>query len=251
MSKKLTYHARRKEMIHSMRIAICDDDQQVRSILHTILDTYPEKKDFVIQEYSDGINLELDLIEDPHRFDLVFLDIYLGNDNGLETARHLRQRGINTPIAFLTTSRDYAVESYEVEAVDYLLKPLSADRVYTVLKKQLLRLPSQPEFVYRKGNDVRHIPHRDILFVESANHRLYLHLKDEVLDFIGRIDQLENQLNNPCFLRCHQSFLVNMHHIVKLDEQFIMDNGEVAHLRKRDRKKIRDQYWDWLLKESF
>lgn len=233
-----------------LHIAVCDDKQNEREALaEALYSLLPDKPE--ITEFRSGEALAFELEENPSRFGLIFLDVLMGGMNGIETARMLRQIGVKTPIVFTTFSKEYAVDGYDVEAIAYLIKPLQAEKLRGVLKKVKESGNTQRNFVYRKNNFIRLIPHDDILFVESRDHRLYVHLKNEVLDFVGRMNELDDILNDDSFLRCHQSYLLNMNHVAWIDENFVMDNDEIVLIRKKERKAICDLYYDWLKKKAF
>ena len=121
------------------KIAVCDDVEVERFVLKRQLMSYfrltGAKAE--IREYVSGESLLADIEEGYIWPDLIFLDIYMGNLNGMDTARHLREMDVEAPIVFLTASPDYAVESYEVEAAGYLLKPAREQQTHAILQKLL------------------------------------------------------------------------------------------------------------------
>lgn len=121
------------------KIAICDDVEVERFVLKRQLMVYFQKNggEAQIQEYESGESLLAD-IEDGYLWpDLIFLDIYMGALNGMDTARKLRKLGVKAPIVFLTASPDFALESYEVEASGYLLKPAEEEQTTALLHRLL------------------------------------------------------------------------------------------------------------------
>ena len=104
-------------------------------------------------------------------FDLIFLDIYMGGITGMDTAKELRQLGASAPVIFLTTSPDFAVESYEVNAAGYLLKPIQLEKL-SALISHLLTSVERPRVCIQSGRRRRYVFLDDILFAESDNHSL-------------------------------------------------------------------------------
>ena len=116
-------------------IVICDDVEIERLLLKEILCQYFEEinEEVSIIEYASGETLVADVEEGYLDMELLFLDIYMKKLNGMETARKLRQLQCKVPLIFLTASPDYAIESYEVQASGYLLKPFSEEKLMKLL----------------------------------------------------------------------------------------------------------------------
>lgn len=115
-------------MIH---IAICDDSKQERQILAALFKRYQElhATPLQIHIFQNGFSL-LDAIDQGKRFDITILDILMPGENGIEIARNIRASGTDTEIIFLTSSPEYAVDSYEVKAQNYLLKPITEEKFF-------------------------------------------------------------------------------------------------------------------------
>ena len=157
-----------------MRIAICDDDGALRSDLRSALDRSLAGRNVRAryQEYTAGERLVADAANgDP--FDLVFLDVYLEGVDGVSAARALRAVDAAVPIVFLTVSREHAVESYEVRATDYLMKPLDPAAIERVLDRVLPA--SEPRLAFRVGASRRYFAFGDIVYLESRDHSVLLH----------------------------------------------------------------------------
>lgn len=130
------------------KIAICDDNAGEITAIQAMLERYAREREltFFVTPFRDGSGLLSAYADDGRHFDLIFLDVIMGEMNGIETAHRLRQYGAGAPIVFFTTSRDYAVESYEVEAAGYLMKPVAYDKLAAVLD----RLLKKPERQFRR-----------------------------------------------------------------------------------------------------
>lgn len=122
---------------NAMHIALCDDSRAELSRLTFLLEEYRLKRDGSLT--YDIFTNATDLLETipVHHFDLLLLDILMPGITGMDAAREIRQTNSTIPIIFLTSSSEYAVESYRVNAADYLLKPLDADKLFPVLDKLL------------------------------------------------------------------------------------------------------------------
>ena len=190
-----------------MRIAICDDDGALRSDLRSALDRSLAGRNVRAryQEYTAGERLVADAANgDP--FDLVFLDVYLEGVDGVSAARALRAVDAAVPIVFLTVSREHAVESYEVRATDYLMKPLDPAAIERVLDRVLPA--SEPRLAFRVGASRRYFAFGDIVYLES----------------------------------CHRSCLVNMDYIADVCDDFILRDGTCVPVRVKERRKMHEAY---------
>lgn len=218
------------------KIAICDDSKLDRQLLKVVIQTYFEnnEEEFKIFEYELGDNL-LDDIE----VELLFLDIIM---NGMKIARKLRDIQFKAPIIFLTAHADYAVESYEVYAAGYLLKPYDTNKL-TLLLDEVLQRSVQKRIAVKVKKQHRYLEINDIMYVESDKHVLNIHLKDSrVIQTTEKLSELEKTINSKRFIRCYQSYLVNMDYIKDAKTDFILSNDIRIPIRVRGRKEIIERY---------
>lgn len=218
------------------KIAICDDSKLDRQLLKVVIQTYFEnnEEEFKIFEYELGDNL-LDDIE----VELLFLDIIM---NGMKIARKLRDIQFKAPIIFLTAHADYAVESYEVYVAGYLLKPYDTNKL-TLLLDEVLQRSVQKRIAVKVKKQHRYLEINDIMYVESDKHVLNIHLKDSrVIQTTEKLSELEKTINSKRFIRCHQSYLVNMDYIKDAKTDFILSNDIRIPIRVRGRKEIIERY---------
>lgn len=209
------------------KIAICDDSKLDRQLLKVVIQTYFEnnEEEFKIFEYELGDNL-LDDIE----VELLFLDIIM---NGMKIARKLRDIQFKAPIIFLTAHADYAVESYEVYVAGYLLKPYDTNKL-TLLLDEVLQRSVQKRIAVKVKKQHRYLEINDIMYVESDKHVLNIHLKDSrVIQTTEKLSELKKTINSKRFIRCHQSYLVNMDYIKDAKTDFILSNDIRIPIRVR------------------
>ena len=160
-------------------IVICDDVEIERLLLKEILSQYFEEinEEISIIEYDSGETLAADVEEGYVDMELLFLDIYMKKLNGMETARKLRQLQCRVPIIFLTASPDYAIESYEVQASGYLLKPFSEEKLMKILN-MILKTDMKRRVAIKSRRQYRYPYTDDIVYIESNKHNVILHLAD-------------------------------------------------------------------------
>lgn len=235
-----------------MLIAICDDLEADRAALRAALNGIPALPAGVkteIREYGSGEALLMETEKGSTVFDLIFMDIYMSGVTGMDTAKELRQLGVFAPLIFLTTSPDFAVESYEVNAAGYLLKPIQREKLAALLER-LLTPPDRPRVCVQSGRRRRYLFLDDILFAESDNHSLSIHMASgEVLFCSEKLNDLAARLDGR-FLRCHQSYLVNMAHVADVVEDFILKDGRRIPIRTKDRREMADAYYHFFVSHT-
>lgn len=230
-----------------MRIAVCDDSSIDRELFVALLHNYFVNKPISneIIQYEEGIDLLHD-IEDDIWFDIIFLDIYMNDLLGIDVAHKLRSLGYRGHIIFLTATADFAVDSYEVEALGYLLKPQSFEKLSQVMDRATREMATNTYQVKKHAKIIR-VPYHEILYVESMNSKCIMHCRDgQSYVIYKRLTNIEHELNDARFLRCHQSYLVNMDYIHQVDTQFTLVTGDTVAIRQRDLKAIRQTALDYL-----
>lgn len=227
-----------------MTIIIYDVDETSGEILADMLENILAEKN--ISGYTIGKCKCQEGLEEYPDIALLFIDVLPENENSMDVVRKLRERDEKIPIVFVTFTTEFVVESYDMEAFGYLMKPIQLEKVHHIMNK-FLKL--NEEYVVRdtRGKEKLKIPLQKIEYFESKNTTIMLHLVNgQQIRTYGKLGNIEKELKNKNFLRCHQSYLINMAHISGMAEAcFIMDSGETAYIRKKDytmMKKIFNQY---------
>lgn len=228
-----------------MRVAICDDSANDRKLLQRALRTLVAENGLGIEIASteDGVvllDMEPELLSE---IELFFLDIYMKHSNGFNVAKTLRAKGITAPIVFLTSSPDFAVQSYEVEAFSYLLKPAQQNKLKSLMERFLQNY--RPRSIFLAG---RLFVQEDIVFAESNLKNVTLHFRDGTSARVReKLDNVERRLEGSSFMRCHQSYLVNLRHVRGVEkETFLTVLERPVLIRKRDFPELRKRYYDYL-----
>lgn len=238
-----------------LRIAICDDLPSERETLSRFLRAYfaAHPYEYILTEYSRGETLVDDYEDGSAAFDLIFLDIFMDGILGMECARGVRRFAPKVPIVFLTTTPDYALESYDVQAFGYLVKPLDSEKAAALLGRFLREEYDgrQKTLLLQEGGKGRRIAYREIESIESRRNVLLVRLESgEEHRVYARLDDVERELEGHGFLRCHQSYIVNMDQVRTVDNDFVMASGRRVPIRQRGNKAIRDAYFDYLLAQA-
>lgn len=194
-----------------------------------------------IEEYGSGAALVTDVEEGYVSFDAAFFDLDTTPD-GMDAARRLRSLRVQSALVFLSSTAAYAVESYDVYAAGYLLKPLRTDKLRSLLDH--LRQPAARSRISLKCRGrYRYFYVDEIVWVNSDRHTVTLHLADGTSQTITeKLSVVESLLDDSRFLRSHQSFLVNMDYIVDVRDDFILETGERIPIRVRTHKQLAESY---------
>ena len=228
-----------------IKCAVCDDEPLMARELSERVSAYLRKKGdspFCIECFSGGGQL----LESGCDFDLIFLDIQMQAPDGMETARLLRRQGNRSLLIFVTVLQECVFGAFEVEAFDYLLKPLdnarfarTMDRALHVLAQDASKSASRSVLI-RQGASCTVVPLEQLLFCEVQGRELYLHQADKsVLHCRERLEMFAQRLDNR-FFRCHRSYLVNLDHVrsIQAGQAALFSGGgiPVSRLRERDLK---------------
>lgn len=204
-----------------MHIAICDDEAMDRDEVLSVLQTYSlqKKTPFIYHIFDNGFSL-LESIEAGSIYDIILLDIIMPNITGIETARHIRKTDSTVKIVFLTSSPEFAVDSYSVGAYYYLLKPINPKNLVEVVDK-ISRSSKSYEAASILINDrkgIRRIPLSELVFCEILRRTVCYHFIDgSVSESTGTLSELENDLLPYSFVvKPHRSYLVNLRHVTEI-----------------------------------
>lgn len=203
-------------MIH---IAICEDNDEALSHLRSMLCQIKIPCDFT--EYTSAEPLLLDMETKQKQFDLFLLDIFLPGQNGVETARRIREMDENAILIFLTSSEDFYREAFDLYAFHYLIKPVCLADLTEVLTKAADRISAPEEILHItfRGQNII-LRHADITYIDSSNHVLCFHMRDgQNYAAYGKLDEIQTQLASELFVRCHKSFIVNLLYVGRLTRE--------------------------------
>ncbi len=221
-----------------MTIAICDDKAEDARLLDEYLKKYYVDAD--VRIFHEGGSLIERIRKKQEPFDLIFLEVCLENENGIEIAKEIRRHNLIVPIIFVSECEAYYREAFDVFAFQYLLKPMSYKKLADILEP-LTHLWEEREervlsFQYR--SKILTLRHSEVRYISSNLHTVNFHMADgKTVHCRGKLDEFEKQLENSSFLRCHQSFFVNLEYVVGMRSNgFILPNAEVPISRSHVKK---------------
>lgn len=242
-------------MIH---IAICDDSKQERQILAALFKRYQElhATPLQIHIFQNGFSL-LDAIDQGKRFDITILDILMPGENGIEIARNIRASGADTEIIFLTSSPEYAVDSYEVKAQNYLLKPVTEEKFFASIDSILAELDEKDTasfIIYTTEKQYSRIRVSSLVYGEVTHRTITLHLADQtMISAVMTFTEFQDILKAyPDFIYPHRSYAVNMNYIQCVTKSdIILTDGQKIPLSRNNYMKISEQFLNFAYTNSF
>lgn len=242
-------------MIH---IAICDDSKQERQILAALFKRYQElhATPLQIHIFQNGFSL-LDAIDQGKRFDITILDILMPGENGIEIARNIRASGTDTEIIFLTSSPEYAVDSYEVKAQNYLLKPVTEEKFFASIDSILAELDEKDTasfIIYTTEKQYSRIRVSSLVYGEVTHRTITLHLADQtMISAVMTFTEFQDILKAyPDFIYPHRSYAVNMNYIQYVTKSdIILTDGQEIPLSRNNYTKISEQFLNFAYTNSF
>lgn len=200
------------------KIAFCDDDVSVLAEMQRLMEQYCAERDCKI-EYNI-FNHPFDLvaeIEKGNRYDILFMDVLMPGENGIEAATEIRKYDKNVKIIFVTSSSEFAVQSYVIGAYYYQLKPIWAESFFRLLDSVLAACKKEAEtsLILRCKSGITRIDIKALEYCEVIHRTLIFHLNTgKVLESAGSMDELVKQLSTyPFFHRPHCSYLVNLEYV--------------------------------------
>lgn len=209
-----------------IKIAFCDDDMEVLHQMNELLDRYrvERNEDITYAAFQSPFEL-LTEIEKGIRPDILFLDVVMPGQNGMDVAKEIRQYDTNMKIIFLTSSPEFAVESYSVGAYFYQLKPIWEESVFRLMDSVLAECEKKKKnsLILRSKDGITRIDLQQLEYCEVLGRKLLFHLENgAVLESAGSLDDLAGQLiQYSNFFRPHRSFLVNMEYIQNISSRSI------------------------------
>lgn len=230
-----------------LKIIACDDDVAFLDKLHRMLDRWSTASDTPVEVSLVTRGEDLLASNAASRADIIFLDMIMPLVGGMDTARELREADPSVKLVFLTSSPEFALESYEVRAFDYLLKPVRYERL-AVLLDELASLRPAPadELVIKTALGYHALRLADVEFAEARNKHVVFHLRDgRDLEALEPFRSVEERLAQaPAFFKCHRSYQVNLRNIDHFNRTDIVTrSGACIPLARSCKQAFQDAYF--------
>ncbi|MCL7749481.1 LytR/AlgR family response regulator transcription factor [Halalkalibacter alkaliphilus] len=215
--------------MRTYKIAIVEDHKDSREIINRFISYLPNME--VVYEGQNGQELLDFILDREHTVDIVLVDINMPRLNGMEATKLCKQNKPNLKVIFITGYEEYAVEAFAVSAVDYIVKPISQQRLYEALQKAVNFITLEEErtnipvnhsldtnkLIIKKGRATFYLPIELIFFIEKTGKQTTIHTKNGVYETSESLDSIEKDLNQSSFYRTHRSYLVNLNHVLSIE----------------------------------
>ena len=215
-----------------LRIGICDDQMEARDALRFQLEKVLRvESEQIVYEWSTGESVVRWLIKHPGEIDLLFLDVEMKGINGMEAAGQIREFDRDICLVFVTGYTDYVFDGYKVNALDYVIKPVGAERIREVLKRVREQIfdGREKSFCFKTPEGTYRLPLSDISCFYSDKRKVNVVCagREEKLSyaFYGKLDEVEEQLSGA-FVRVHQRYLVNPKWVTRIGGESVTVDGQ-------------------------
>ncbi|MDR2157018.1 MAG: LytTR family DNA-binding domain-containing protein [Clostridiales Family XIII bacterium] len=221
-----------------INVAIVEDEADYREEWKRYLARYGEEsgESFRISVFADGFRI---LENYRAQYDIILMDIRMEGMDGMAAAEKIRKVDPSVIIIFITNMSQYAIRGYSVDALDYMLKPVSyfafTQRLERAFKRMRFREDRYMTLRFRSG--VKKMKINDIYYIEVLNHDLIFHTKTGEYTVSGTLKNMEEQLRSDGFFRCSKCYLVNLRHVDGMRSGFAVVNGDEVRI-SRNRKTV-------------
>ncbi len=230
-----------------LRVAVVEDDERCAEQMRQYLEEYQRETGQAVEVtvYADGEDL---LEQYKPVFDVIFLDIQMPFVDGMTAAKYIRRQDPAVAIIFVTNLAQYAIQGYEVNALDYMLKPLNYFSFSQRLSRAVSNLKRREDdyiVVAVRGGAVR-LDVGNILYVERQGHHLLIHTLGDTVTSQATIQQMEQALEGRRFFRCNKGCLVNLSAVDGVQDACAMVHGEnipISRNRRQEFLTALSQHW--------
>lgn len=229
-----------------LMLAIVDDEPKDSAALNALVAEYFRQNN---QAYMVHVfNAPLDFIRSTENHDIVFMDIRMDKLDGLEVARLMRKINKDSVLIFVTHMAQLAIRGYEVDALDFIVKPADQFSINYVLDKAITRLESVTSTVFalKTSDGIISLSSNDITYVEVFDHNLVYHTTKGNYDVRGRLSDVLKKLDEKRFIMCNRSFVVNMRYVSSTCNEYLVVDGTKIPISKSHRKEIMQHFSNFL-----
>ncbi len=220
-----------------LRIAVVEDDKSCSELLKGYIERYCKEnaEEARVSFFGDGIDIASDYTA---QYDIIFLDIVMRHMDGLKTAEYIRKKDKNVILAFVTSDARFAIKGYAVEALCFLIKPVS----YSVFSKEFGRCLDKiksgrgKHIVLNTENGMDRVAVDQIVYIESQNHKMIINTTEGSHCVYETMRSLEERLPKKQFARCNNCYLVNLDHVRGVHGEFVVIASRELKISRSRRK---------------
>ena len=233
-------------MGEKIRIAVCEDDKTQRDYMERVLEKWAKDTghDCEVDHYVSAEQLLFSVDTDFYHH-IFFLDIQMGEMNGMELAHKIREKDRNAVLIFLTGLRDYALEGYQVEAYRYLIKPVKEEELHAILNQVMEeKIGSEDSYyVLELHGELVKIPYDEIWYLAAQGHYVVLAYGKETGRWKESYGKLQDEFEENGFVVVRRGVLVNLARVARVGKtDCILDNGEALPISRSQYKKVNEAF---------
>ena len=239
-----------------INIGICDCNKEHREELCKFIDIYfsYHSYSYNILQFEDSKALIHYYENNMSDINILFVEIDLHKINGFEAIKIIRKTDENVSVVFNTYITSYALKSFEVWPFYYNIKPMKYKALSNIMDKFIKQHKNirEENLLVKNGKKFINLSFNEISYIESQNTTLKIHMNNyEVLKTYGKLDDIEKQLSNNRFLRCHKSFLINMDYVKSVEAyKFTTIFGDTVSIKQRESSRIKKMYYEYVTQKE-
>lgn len=237
-----------EENLKTINVAIVDDNVSDQKATHEALLLYekevPDIK-FNVSVFDDGNKF---LSSNVHSFDIVFMDMIMPSFDGIEISLALRKVSLYTNIIIVSSSPDYAIKGYTVNALGYVLKPINYKFMKTLIDRAIknIKVNEEAYIVLNSHGEKKKVYMKDILYVEVLNHDLLIMTDEGELKTRISLDEFSSKYSQYGFSKCHRCYLVNLRHVTSFNNSEITVGKYVVPISRLRKKEFEEDFYNYL-----
>ena len=235
-----------------MNIAICEDNIEELNIINEYIEQWSKNNNIKVKidKYQSSESFLFEWT-DYNKYDIVFFDIKMKKVSGIELSNLVREKNKVVDIVFVTGMIEYALHGYKVSAMQYLLKPIKQDDIYSCLNKVLERIDSTDEsskfMIIKTPKKSMKLNYDEIYYFEMFSPNIVIHTIKEEIALRKKISEIEKELKSSSFIRCHRSYIVNLKYVKSISKKTIILENEVSIPLSRNKyKEVNDYFINYL-----
>ncbi|MGL5378851.1 LytR/AlgR family response regulator transcription factor [Clostridium sp.] len=232
-----------------IKIAICDDEDIFINKYMKIISNIKKNKNYGIEifTFNSGEELLKYIFINKVKFDLVFLDIIMKEINGIETARKIKEIYELTEIVLLTSSKEYALDAYDVKVFNYIIK--SSQQLESKINEAIKHCYSKINdyIIINNKSSIEKIEICKIVYIESNKRKLIITTTDSKHEIYEKLDNIYNKIENYGFIKTHKSYIINMNFIKRIDsKEVITTKEEVIPISRGNSSTVKEKFMKYL-----
>ncbi|MEN8076904.1 LytTR family DNA-binding domain-containing protein [Clostridioides difficile] len=232
-----------------IKVAICDDEEIFLNDYAKVINNIKKLYSYNIEifKFNSGEELLNFISINEIKFNIIFLDIIMDKIDGIETAKKIRQIDTMTEIIFLTSSKDYALEGYEVKAYNYIVK--SSDfieyKIYEVIRDLYSRV--NDFIVINNKSGIERVETNKIVYVESNKRKIIFNTIENEYEMYEKLDNIYEKLKQRGFIKVHRSYIVNREFIKKIEaKDIVTTTGEIIPISRSKLDEVKLSFMEYL-----